>query len=140
MVIYTIGYGGRGAQELLDLLAANGVRTVVDVRLRPDRASMGCYALAKSPDKGIQKVFASKGITYVSLVQLGNVFVDCEDWKERYQKLLDLAGDFLIEPLIAQQFEPPLCLMCAEKRAAECHRSLIADLLKAKGHTIVHIE
>jgi uncharacterized protein (DUF488 family) len=68
MKFYTIGYGGRNPQGFLDLLKQNYVRTLVDVRLRPDRASMGVWAKAKTSDKGIEKVLRDAGIGYCSCV------------------------------------------------------------------------
>lgn len=39
----TVGYGGRKSDELTTLLRDRAVTTVVDVRLRPDRAALGAY-------------------------------------------------------------------------------------------------
>ena len=138
MHFFTIGYGGRSPQDFLDLLKEQHVRAVVDVRLRPDRASMGAYVKAKSPDKGIVHLLENASIQYFSFVELGNIFLDRDDWKERYQKLLERAGDFLIDRL--RQVPGPFCLMCAEKHAAECHRLLIAEYLCLKGYEAEHIE
>ena len=138
MKFYTIGYGGRMPQEFLNLLKERGVRTIVDVRIRPDRAYMGCYAQAKSPDKGIQGLLKTAGIEYFSLVELGNMFLDHEDWREKYRQLLEKAGDLLFCRL--EQIPTPFCLLCAEKKAEECHRQLIADYLIQKGSEVEHIE
>ena len=35
--------------------------------------------------------------------------------------------------------EPTPCFMCAETLWWRCHRSLIAELLAARGHTVVHL-
>ena len=131
MRLFTIGYGGRAPGELTDLLLESGVRQVVDVRLRPDRASMGCWTKAKTPDKGIELVLAKVGIGYRSLVELGNPFLAYDDWSERYQRLLGAAGAILVESL--RDVPRPFCLLCAEKRAAERAKAAALDILQAWG-------
>lgn len=137
-VFHTIGYGGRSPSEFLTLLKQHGVTLVVDVRLRPDRASMGTYVKARSPDKGIEKLLAAEGIRYLSLVELGNVFLESDDWKERYRALLEKAGGLLLQRLLS--VGKPFCLMCAEKKVSECHREQIADHLIGMGYQATHIE
>jgi uncharacterized protein (DUF488 family) len=137
--VFTIGYGGRGRDDFLALLKANGVRTLVDIRLRPDRASMGIWVKARTPDKGIEKWLADAGIAYRSLIELGNVFMEFPDWQERFRRLLASSGELLVERL--EGLEEPICLMCAEKRAADCHRREVAVFLAQRtGAAICHIE
>ena len=139
MRVYTIGYGGRSADEFLELLTDHGVRTVVDVRLRPDRASMGIWVKAKTSDKGIEKLLAQREIGYRSIVELGNPFLEFDDWQPRYRRLIELAGSLLVERL--DSIPPPYCLLCAEKRSMECHRRVIADYLaQSRGASVHHIE
>ena len=97
--VYTIGYGGRSPGEFIGSLKHNGVVAVVDIRLRPDRSSMGTYAKAKDPGKGIGGLLSRAGIRYFSVVELGNLFLDFNDWQVRYQRLMEKAGDLLVERL-----------------------------------------
>jgi uncharacterized protein (DUF488 family) len=139
VTLFTIGYGGRTREQFLALLCSHGVRTVVDVRLRPDRASMGIWVKAKTAEKGIEQWLAEAGIGYRSLVELGNVFLGFDDWPERYARLLEGSGELLTERL--GDISGPLCLMCAEKRPAECHRRQIAEYLaRTQGAQIQHLE
>ena len=137
MKLYTIGYGGRSPEGFLRLLTDHGIRSVADVRLRPDRSSMGTYVKARTPDKGIDGLLGRAGLRYFSFIELGNLFLEFDDWQNRYQLLMDRAGDLLTERLF--QIPQPFCLMCAEKSAEHCHRAIIAAYLAGKGFQVEHL-
>ena len=100
---------------------------------------MGAYVKARTPDKGIEKLLAERGIAYQSILELGNLFRDLEDWGPSYRALFERAGDLLVDRL--DRLPNPFCLMCAEKRVAECHRLVIADfLVSTQGWNVEHIE
>jgi uncharacterized protein (DUF488 family) len=139
MKFYTIGYGGRVPAEFAGLLLSHGIQSVADVRIHPDRASMGAYVKARTPEKGIEKLLADRGIAYRSILELGNLFRDLEDWRPSYRALIEQSGELLVARLA--EVPAPFCLMCAEKRVAECHREVIAEfLLKTRGWVVEHIE
>ena len=138
MKFFTIGYGGRNPEEFTSMLSEKGIVAIADVRLHPNRASMGIYVRAKSSDKGIQRLLSSANIEYHSLPELGNQFLEHEDWQQRYKNYLSTDGDRIISGLL--ELPRPFCLLCAEKRASECHRKLIADLLESRGWEVEHIE
>lgn len=138
MKVYTVGYGGREPSELLRTLTDRRIRTVVDVRLRPDRSTFGVYSRSRSPEKGIERLLAEHGVAYVSLIELGNLFMERKDWRELYRQLLDQSGELLLEGL--DGLPEPICLLCAERMALQCHRSLIAEALARRGRKVEHIE
>ena len=139
MKFYTIGYGGRDPKEFMGLLGLHGIRAVADVRIRPDRASMGAYTRAKTINKGIERLLAGQGIEYRPILELGNLFFDLEDWRTPYRELFRSSGDLLVARLL--DLPAPFCLLCAEKRVAECHRQTIAEhLVTTRGWNVDHIE
>ncbi len=137
MKLYTTGYGGLEPARFLSLLASRGIRAVADVRLRPDRASMGAYTMAKSPEKGLQALLNQAGIPYSWFPELGNIFLGLPDWKSRYAKLLEQSGELLTERL--KTLTVPFGLLCAEKLPDECHRRPIAEYLVGLGHEVEHL-
>jgi uncharacterized protein (DUF488 family) len=139
MKFYTIGYGGRAPAEFASLLVLHGIRSIADVRIHPDRASMGAYVKARTADKGIEKLLSERAITYRSILELGNLFRDLVDWRPSYRAFFERVGDLLVGRLAV--LPEPFCLLCAEKRVEECHRLVIADFLVAtRGWTVEHIE
>jgi uncharacterized protein (DUF488 family) len=76
MKLFTIGYGGRAAQDFLNALIERKIATVVDCRLHPNHAYIGTFVKAKTPDKGIERLLASEGMKYTDNPELfGNPFL-----------------------------------------------------------------
>jgi uncharacterized protein (DUF488 family) len=134
--LFTVGYGGRSPAELLECLVRNGVRAVVDVRLSP-RGHMGSFTRAKSVDKGIQALLARGGIQYFWVEALGNPFRAEEEWRAPYRAHLESLGDTVLDSL--GDIPEPYCLLCSEKRAADCHRLYIAERLELRGYEVDHL-
>jgi uncharacterized protein (DUF488 family) len=135
--VLTVGYGGRSPSDFVALLKANGVRTVADVRLKPQKAMMGAYAKAKTADKGIEKLLGDAGIGYAWLQDLGNPYMGDDDWADCYRELMAESGEERTAPLLT--LEGPVCLLCAEKRPDDCHRRLVAEWLAERGWQVVHL-
>ena len=142
MLVHTIGHGTRPLEELLECLRAAGVETLVDVRRFPGSR--------RNPQFGQQRLseaLEAEGIGYRHAVELGGR-LSGEPGEERFACIRTAAFRSYAarmgrpewqEALVAALAEPAPCFMCAETLWWRCHRRLIAELLTARGHDVVHL-
>jgi uncharacterized protein (DUF488 family) len=142
MPVFTIGHGARPLEEFLECLTSAGVRTLVDVRRFPGsrrHPQFGRDSLVHAVD-GV-------GIGYRHEVELGGRRSD-EPGEERFRCIRVAAfrsyAARMSQPawqraLAGALEEPAPCFLCAETAWWRCHRRLIAELLAARGETVVHI-
>ena len=140
--IFTIGHGTRAAEELVECLRGARVQTLVDVRRFPGsrrNPQFGQAALAATLD--------AAGIVYRHAEELGGRRSG-EPGEERFSCIrvgafrsyaARMGTDAWQEALAAELAQPVPCFMCAETLWTKCHRRLIAELLFARGHEIVHL-
>lgn len=143
-LIFTIGHSNHSIGDFLTLLKSHGVKRLVDVRTIPKSRHNPQFnrdALAVS-------VRAAR-IAYTHLPKLGGLRHARSDsintgWNNAsfrgyadYMQTLEFAAALArLEKLAATK----LCaIMCAEAVPWRCHRSLIADALTVRGHTVRHI-
>jgi uncharacterized protein (DUF488 family) len=131
----TVGYEGRGAAELVELMTASGIDTVADVRLTPLSRKAG---LSK---RGLAQSLAAAGLAYVHLPALGNPRDNRDGFRRgettswhRFRARLDepdpqWALAELGERIQAEQ----VALLCFERDPAQCHRRAISEWL-ARAH------
>jgi uncharacterized protein (DUF488 family) len=140
--VFTIGHGVRPVEELLAMLRATGVQTLVDVRRFP-----GSRRNPQYNQQPLQDALASAGISYRHAVELGGRLRN-EPGEERFSCLRVAAFRSYAarmgtpewqEALSRELAQPSPCFMCAETLWQRCHRRLIAELLTARGYSVVHL-
>lgn len=139
MRVFTIGHGARTADELLACLAEAGVRTLIDVRRFP-----GSRRHPQFNREALERELERAGIVYRHAEALGGrrsggaefdcIRVAAFRGYAAWMRTTDFA-----EALASALAEAAPCFMCAETLWWQCHRRLIAELLDARGHKVVHL-
>ena len=142
MLVFTVGHGTRPAEELVEMLRGAGVRTLVDVRRFPSSRRNPQFDA-----DALSATLAEAGIAYCHAVELGGRRSG-EPGEERFTCISTPAfrsyaarmGTAGWQHALADALSEPVpCLMCAETPWWRCHRRLIAELLRARGHDVVHL-
>jgi uncharacterized protein (DUF488 family) len=144
MHLLTVGHSNRSLQALFALLAAHDVRALADVRRVPASRRHPHFAGA-----ALERSLRESGIDYVHLPELGGMREPRADSPHTALAQAPFRGyadhmtsiEFArgLERLLALAARGATAFMCAEADPAHCHRSLLADALLARGHTVAHI-
>jgi uncharacterized protein (DUF488 family) len=142
--IFTIGHSTRPIEEFIELLRANGVKQLIDIRTIPKsrhNPQFNSGALAES--------LLAAGIRYLHMKELGGLRRAKPDSINRGWRNASFRG--FADYMQTQEFETalehatklasahPTALMCAEAVPWRCHRSLVADALLARGIRVLEI-
>ena len=142
MRVFTIGHGTRPLEELVQSLRQAGAESLIDVRRFPGSRRNPQFNQGPLADS-----VGEAGIAYRHAEELGGRRSN-EPGEERFSCLRvaafrSYAARMGTEPwqqaLEAALAEQAPCFMCAETPWWRCHRRLIAELLTARGHEIVHL-
>ncbi len=142
MHVYTIGHGTRPSEELVACLNEAGARTLVDVRRFPSSRRNPQFN-----QPALAQELEAAGIVYRHEVELGGRRTG-EPGEERFGCIRTpafrsyaarMGTDVWQAALAGALAQPAPCFMCAETPWWRCHRSLIAELLAARGHVVVHL-
>ena len=140
--VFTIGHGTRPAAELIACLRKAGVRTLVDVRRFP-----GSRRNPQFGQDALAAVLHDAAIAYRHAEELGGrrsgepgeeqfACIRVGAFRSYAARMGTEAWQHALADALA---EPAPCFMCAETLWTRCHRRLIAELLVARGHEVVHL-
>ncbi len=147
-LVYTIGHSTRPVDDLIEMLRAHDVRTLVDIRSIPRSRHNPQYeqtALGASME--------AAGLHYIHLAALGGRRHARRDasqanagWRnEAFRGFADYMGTPAfaagVDELVrSSRSEGPVALLCAEAVPWRCHRWLVSDaLVGVRGVPVTHI-
>ncbi len=143
--ILTLGHSNLEAERFIELLEAQGVELLVDVRRFP-----GSRHVPWTKSERLEGLLKAAGIGYLHLESLGGRRAPVDDssndgWRVRqFQGYADHMGsdEFRegMQKLVGEAARRRLAMMCAEALWWRCHRRLIADRLVIDGHTVCHMD
>ena len=141
ILLCTIGFAGKTAEEFFRLLQEAQVSKLIDVRLNRGGQLSG---FAKHPDLAyfLQKV-ASIGYSHEPRLaptsELLDTYRATDDWAVYETGFLTLMQERgIAQALDANSWPPRGTLLCSEPGPEKCHRRLVADLLAAHWRTQGH--
>jgi uncharacterized protein (DUF488 family) len=143
-MLFTIGHSNRPAETLLAMLREAGVKRLVDVRAVPKSRRWPQY-----DGEALKRSLAAGGIEYAwrgdtlggfrkPVPRSPNVALDGA-FRGFADHMATPEFAAAIDDLLAAAANAPTAIMCAEKLPAQCHRSLIADYVLARGIEVVHL-
>lgn len=142
--IFAIGHSTRTIEEFIDLLQANGVEQLIDIRSVPRSRRVPQFNRDALPDS-----LKAAGIDYLHMPALGGLRHPRADsqnsaWRNDsfrgyadYMQTAEFAA--AIGELIKVARDKQVAIMCAEAVPWRCHRSLVGDALIARGVTVEDI-
>ncbi|MEO8505404.1 MAG: DUF488 domain-containing protein [Acidobacteriota bacterium] len=144
LTIWTVGHSTRTIEELIDILCLHRIEIVVDVRHYP-----GSRRFPHFNKIALHDALVAAGIRYEHLVELGGrrpVRADSRNLAWRNASFRGYA-DYMETPPFLEGIERLLniarggrtAILCSEAVWWRCHRSMIADELKARGLDVRHI-
>ena len=144
MKLWTIGHSTRTEQNFAEILVAHNIQTLIDVRTFP-----GSRRYPQFSKSALSESLEKVGIKYQHEPRLGGRRTPHKDshntaWRNaQFRGYADHMETDEFAAGIKELLEVAHCfrttVMCAEAVWWKCHRSLIADYLKAAGHTVIHI-
>jgi uncharacterized protein (DUF488 family) len=144
--IHTIGHSTRELSELISVLQAHRIRTLVDIRSFPMSRRLPHFNR-----ESLEKELPKAGIEYRWLQQLGgrrkrslanspNIALRNDSFRNYADYMLTPEFENGIDELLKLAEHEAVAIMCAERVYFRCHRMLVSDYLTAHGHEVLHID
>ena len=144
-IIYTVGHSNRTAEQFLRVLQAHCIQILIDVRASPFSTRYPQFTQG-----ALRQSVVASGIEYYwAGNQLGGMRkarqpgshpgLSSDSMRGYAEHMQTAVFEKSIVKLLSLAAKAPTAIMCAERIASQCHRSLISDYLTMKNIIVTHL-
>jgi uncharacterized protein (DUF488 family) len=132
--IYTIGFTQKSARQFFDILKANGIKRLVDVRLS-NSGQLAGFTKATDLAYFLHEICDAEYVHEPRLAPTKGLLSDYRNGKRTWAEYEVIFNGLMAERQIAATISPslfdvPAVMLCSEATADQCHRRLVAEYLQ----------
>lgn len=132
MNIYTIGFTKKNAERFFNLIKANNVSTLIDVRLN-NISQLAGYAKKDDLKFFLKEICQTEYLHMPDLAPTKNILDSYKkglsSWEIYEYEFMNLMAKRNIEKIIDKSILNNGCLLCSEHEPHFCHRRLVVEYL-----------
>lgn len=136
MKIYTIGFTQKSAEQFFELIKANGIELLVDIRLN-NKSQLAGFSKGSDLVYFLREICGTKYVhreeyaptkELLSKYQKGSV--TWAEYETVFDEIMEKRGAYKKFLESFQQFDR-VCLLCSEATPDNCHRRLVAEKIQS---------
>lgn len=136
MIIYTIGFTQKSAEQFFELLKANSIELLVDIRLN-NKSQLAGFTKGTDLAYFLKEICETKYIHCEEFAPTKELLSDYQkgkvtwpEYEEVFDLIMERRGAYKKFLERFSQFDR-VCLLCSEPTPEQCHRRLVAEKIQS---------
>lgn len=144
MIIYTMGFTQKSAEQFFELIKKNGIELLVDVRLN-NKSQLAGFTKGTDLAYFLKEICGTKYIHCEEFAPTKELLSDYqkgkaswEDYVTVFDEIMERRGAYKKFLTRFGQFSK-VCLLCSEPTPEQCHRRLVAEKVQSFSPDTVEV-
>jgi len=142
MILFTIGFTQKSAETFFELIKENQIELLIDVRLN-NKSQLAGFSKGTDLDYFLKEICNCKYVHCQEYAPTKEILDDYKkkkiSWKEYVEQFIPLMEKRDFPQTFIKRFAgyERICLLCSEPTPEQCHRRLLAEMVKSENDAII---
>lgn len=142
MILFTIGFTQKSAETFFELIKENQIELLIDVRLN-NKSQLAGFSKGTDLDYFLKEICNCKYVHCQEYAPTKEILDDYKkkkiSWKEYVEQFIPLMEKRDFPQTFTKRFAgyERICLLCSEPTPEQCHRRLLAEMVKSENDAII---